>query len=213
MSDQREAEMRVEVIAAEDPGAITRALQVLNRGGLVAFPTDTVYGLGARVFDPEAVQRLYRVKGRHAEKAIPVLLAGLGEASKVALKLPRNARRLAAVFWPGPLTLIVWRRTDLPPEISADATVGLRVPNERTALALLTAAGPLAVTSANPSGQPSARTAGDVKDTLAQRVDLILDGGKTLGGESSTVLDCTRTIPRILRPGPIQEDEIMAALR
>lgn len=202
-----------QVVSAEDQTAIQTALEVLKRGGLVAFPTDTVYGLSASVSDPQAIAELYRVKVRIVEKAIPVLLANLSETSKVARSLPPNARRLAARFWPGPLTLIVWRRPDLPLEISADPTVGIRVPDQETALALLTAAGPLAVTSANKSGQPSACTVEEVRSMLEGEIDLIVDGGDCPGGIPSTVVDCTRPVPRILRQGPILEEQILATLR
>jgi L-threonylcarbamoyladenylate synthase len=204
---------KTQVLPEGDSQAIARALEILQGGGLVAFPTDTVYGLGARVHDAGAIQRIFRVKGRVHTKAIPVLLAGADEISKVALSLPSNAEQLAGHFWPGPLTIVVWRKPDLPEELSVDKTVGLRVPDHRLALQLLTVAGPLAVTSANRSGDPSPCTAEDVFTALEGRIELILDGGKTPGGEPSTVVDCTRAVPQILRPGPISEEEILRVLR
>jgi L-threonylcarbamoyladenylate synthase len=205
--------IKTKVLLGDDPDAIATALEVLQRGGLVAFPTDTVYGLGARVLDPRAIKRIYRVKSRQETKAIPVLLANAAELTKVAQNIPPNADQLAARFWPGPLTIIVWRRPDLPPEISSDKTIGVRVPDQRLALQLMTVAGPLAVTSANISGEPSLSTAEEVFQALNGGIELILDGGKTRGGEPSTVVDCTRAMPRVLRPGPISEEEILSVLR
>ncbi|MEJ2607821.1 MAG: L-threonylcarbamoyladenylate synthase [Anaerolineales bacterium] len=204
---------KTQVLPGSDPQAIACALEILQGGGLVAFPTDTVYGLGARVHDARAIQRIFRVKGRMQTKAIPVLLAGADEISKIALGLPSNAEQLAGRFWPGPLTIVVWRKPGLPEALSAEKTIGLRVPDHRLALGLLTVAGPLAATSANRSGEPSLCTAEDVFTALKGRIELILDGGKTPGGEPSTVVDCTRAVPQILRPGPISEEEILRVLR
>ncbi len=202
-----------QVLRADDPKTIARALEILLGGGLVAFPTDTVYGLGARVHDAKAIKRIFRVKSREETRAIPILLASADEISKVALNMPTNAAQLAARFWPGPLTIIVWRRPVLPEELGGEKTVGIRVPDHRLALELLTVAGPLAVTSANRSGEPSLCTADDVFTALKGRIELILDGGKTRGGEPSTVVDCTRAVPKILRSGPISEAEILSVLR
>jgi L-threonylcarbamoyladenylate synthase len=205
--------VNTQVLSGDDPNAIVQALEVLQNGGLVAFPTDTVYGLGARVQDPKAIKRIYRVKSREETKAIPVLLSGAAEISKVARNIPTNANQLAGRFWPGPLTIIVWGRSDLPQDISADKTIGIRVPDQRLALALLTVVGPMAVTSANRSGEPNLCTAEEVYEALKGRIELVLDGGKTLGGEPSTVVDCTRAMPRVLRAGPITEEEIISVLR
>jgi len=204
--------MKTVVLPADELEKLSHALQVLKDGGLVAFPTDTVYGLGAMAFNPQAIVRLYQAKGRSRDNPIPVLIASATELTRIALKISPMARQLAARFWPGPVTLVVWRRLSLPKEISATPTVGVRVPDHALAQALLTAAGPLAVTSANRSNQPTSRTAAQVLDGLDGRIDLILDGGKTPGGEPSTVVDCTQAIPQILRPGPIREQEILESL-
>lgn len=204
--------MKTEVLPAADPGALKRAQQVLRSGGLVAFPTDTVYGLGAQVLNRKAVARLYAVKGRDEEKAIPVLAASVDAAGKVARPLPAMARRLAERFWPGPLTLIVWRMPDLPPEVSPYETVAVRVPDHELALALLRASGPLAVTSANRTGKPSSLSAEDVLATLGGNFELLLDAGPSPGGLPSTIVDCTGDEPRILRPGPISSEDILAVL-
>jgi L-threonylcarbamoyladenylate synthase len=194
-----------------DPEALRQALEVLRAGGLVAFPTDTVYGLGALAFSAEAVVQLSAAKGRVQDKAIPVLLATLDDLAQVALKPSPSVRYLAARFWPGPLTLVVPRQPDLPDAVSATATVGVRIPDHPVALALLAAAGPLAVTSANRAGHRSSTRAAEVLADLEGRIELVLDGGVTPGGKPSTVVDCTGTNPQVLRAGPISEAAIWAA--
>jgi L-threonylcarbamoyladenylate synthase len=192
--------------------AILEAVKVLLAGGLVAFPTDTVYGLGALVSEPRSIRQLYAVKDREANKAIPILLSDPAELDQVAAEITPWVARLAQRFWPGPLTLVVPRRPDLPEELSAQATVGVRMPDHLDALHLLRQTGPLAVTSANLSGQPSATTAQEVLDYLGGLIPLILDGGKTPGGVSSTVVDCTTPDPVILRPGPVSLEDLLAEI-
>ncbi len=205
--------MQTDIISAQAALALPQAVAVLRRGGLVAFPTDTVYGVGAMAFEAAAVQRLYEVKGRSAEKAIAVLVAREADLARVAAVLTPSAHALALRFWPGPVTLVVPKHPDLPEAVSALPTVGVRQPDHALAQALLALAGPLAVTSANLSGQPSASTAEAVLAQLDGRIDLLLDGGPTPGGVASTVIDCTAEPPMILRPGPIGAAEIEAALR
>jgi L-threonylcarbamoyladenylate synthase len=204
--------MKTEILSAQDPAMLAQALAVLNKGGLVAFPTDTVYGVGALAFNGMAVGSIYTAKARPVEKAIPVLIGETADLAKVTLEVPVAAVRLAARFWPGPLTLVVPKHPALPETVSVSSTVGVRVPDHKVALVLLLAAGPMAVTSANLSGQPSPSTAQEVFAQLGGRVDLIIDGGKTPGGVPSTVVDCTGSEPLILRAGPILEDEIRAVL-
>jgi L-threonylcarbamoyladenylate synthase len=204
--------MKTWILPAEDPEAIGAALSVMRSGGLVAFPTDTVYGLGAILFDDKAVESIYVAKGRSGEKAIPVLISDAAELDRVAKSIPRMARRLADRFWPGPLTLIVKKKPAVPLAVSSTETVGVRVPDHAATRALLRASGPLAVTSANISGQPSPSTAQEVLDQLDGRIALILDGGKTPGGVPSTVVDCLQSEPVILRVGPLSLDDIRTAL-
>jgi L-threonylcarbamoyladenylate synthase len=204
--------MITEVLPAEDPQSISEALTVLREGGVVAFPTDTVYGIGVLVDDDGAIERLYRVKKRHDDKPIPVLVSAIKDVKQVALSMPSVARKLAAAFWPGPITLVIWRRDDLSTLLSAEPTIGVRMPDQKVALSLLDAIGPLAVTSANVSGMPNSCTAEAVLDNLGGSIELILDGGETPGGIPSTVVDCTLEEPKILRSGPIHEEEIIAAL-
>ena len=204
--------VKTNILPADNNNAIPRALETLKNGGLVAFPTDTVYGVGALAFDGKAVESIYTAKDRPVEKAIPILIGGPEDLDKVTTDVPLIAAKLAARFWPGALTLIVPKHPNLPDVVSASATVGVRVPDHPVAVALLTAAGPMAVTSANISGQPSPTTAGDVSRQLIGRIPLILDGGETPGGVPSTVVDCTGTEPVILRTGPVTVEDIQSAL-
>lgn len=204
--------MKTRVLQAEEPRALEQALLVLSRGGLVAFPTDTVYGVGTLAFDERGVRRLYRAKGRSTGKAIPVLLANSKDLPRVTREVSEVARRLAEQFWPGPLTLVVPRHPGLPRAISATDTVGVRVPDHPVARRLLGLAGPMAVTSANRAGRPSACTAAEVLAELGGRIELVVDGGATPGGRPSTVVDCTGEGLRLLREGPVSLTELRAAL-
>jgi L-threonylcarbamoyladenylate synthase len=200
------------VMPSHHGDTLSTALQVLARGGIVAFPTDTVYGLGADVFSNQAVVRLYRAKGRSRKKAIPVLIASPEDLGRVASGPSPMAERLGVKYWPGPLTLVVPCHPHLPLQVSPYPTVAVRVPDHPFARALLAASGPLAVTSANPSGKPSARTAETVLTALRGKVDLVVDGGETPGDRPSTIVDCTGQAPRLLREGPISMEAIRQAL-
>jgi L-threonylcarbamoyladenylate synthase len=155
---------------------------------------------------------LYVVKGRATDKAIAVLVARTADLPKVAQELTPSAHRLAQKFWPGPLTLVVPKHLDLPAVVSALPTVGVRFPDHPVARKLLELTGPLAVTSANRSGEPNALTAEEVLAHLSGRIDLLIDGGRVPGGIPSTVVDCTGLAPIILRQGPVSTGEIEAAL-
>ncbi len=202
--------MNTEILPAQDPLALPRAFEILQLGGLVAFPTDTVYGIGALAFEGAAVESIYAAKDRPVEKAIPVLIGDMEDMAKVSAEVPEIALKLAARFWPGPLTLVVLKHLELPEAVSATATVGVRIPDHPVARALLRLAGPMAVTSANLSGRPSPFTAQEVFAQLGGRIALILDGGKTPGGVPSTVVDCVGAEPQVLRTGPISKSEILA---
>jgi L-threonylcarbamoyladenylate synthase len=195
--------MQTEIILADHGESIQRALEVLRKGGLVAFPTDTVYGLGALAFDGDAVESIYLAKDRPIEKAIPVLIGDLEDLEKVSNDITDQTRKLASRFWPGPLTVIVPKKPTLPESVSSTDTVGVRIPDHSVARELLRASGPLAVTSANISGQPSPSTAQEVFDQLNGRIELIIDGGRTPGGVPSTLVDCSGSEIRVLREGPI----------
>ena len=204
--------IRTEVVPADDPKSIQRALEVFQNGGLVAFPTDTVYGLGALAFDGNAVEATYFAKDRPMEKAIPVLIGDNADLEKISDVVTDVVRRLASRFWPGPLTIIVPKKPTLPEAVSATDTVGVRIPNHHIARALLRSSGPMAVTSANISGQPSPSTAQEVFEQLNGRIELIIDGGKTPGGIPSTLVDCTRSEIKVLREGPISLEQILSAI-
>lgn len=202
--------MKTETLPAAE---IQHALELLQNGSIIAFPTDTVYGLGALAFNNAAIESIYTAKNRPIEKAIPILIADMDDLDQIAVDIPDMARILAARFWPGPLTCVVPKKQTLPAAVSATATIAVRIPNHPDARALLRAAGPMAVTSANISGQPGPSTAQEVYDQLQGRIPLILDGGKTPGGIPSTLVDCTADEPHILREGPISLNEILIALK
>jgi len=189
--------------SAPDPAAIRQAATVLQGGGLVAFPTETVYGLGANALDAAAVQRIFAAKGRPASDPLIVHIAALEQLNSVAEDLPALAHSLAQAFWPGPLTLVLKRRQVIPATVSAGRdTVAVRIPNHPVPLALARASGlPIAAPSANMFTRPSPTTAAHVLEDLDGRVDLLLDGGSTPIGLESTVLDLTSAQPALLRPG------------
>jgi L-threonylcarbamoyladenylate synthase len=193
---------------------IARAVQVLRDGGIVAFPTDTVYGVGAHAFCPAAVERLYVAKVRPPGKAIPLLLWSVDALPLVARSVPDLVYALAARFWPGALTLVLFRTAQVPDAVTAGGdTVAVRVPDHAVAQALLATLGaPLAATSANLSGYPPPVSAGDVLAQLEGRIDLLLDGGLCPGGVASTVLDLTCAPPRILRAGGIPAAQIAGVI-
>ena len=195
------------------PRLLNQAVQLLRDGGVVAFPTDTVYGVGVDPFQPEAVRRLYRIKGRPEDKPIAILVGSIEDVARVAQTPSRTFSRLADRFWPGGLTLIVETR-ELPPEITAGgSTVGVRMPDHPLTLELLRGfGGPIATTSANRSGENPATSAEEVGAQLGGRVNLIVDGGDTITKVASTVLDLSVSPPKILRHGGISEELLMECL-
>jgi L-threonylcarbamoyladenylate synthase len=204
--------METQIFPINDPDALALAIDILTDGGLVAFPTDTVYGLGALAFDENAVGKLYEVKERGMEKAIPVLIGDTEQLEQVCAGVSKIGEKLAKRFWPGPLTLVLPRNPSIPDAVTPLPTVGVRIPDFTPTRDLLRLTGPLAVTSANISGQSSPSTAAGVDAQLGGRIPLILDGGVTPGGTPSTVVDCTGDQPVILRAGPITMEQILAAL-
>jgi len=205
---------RTEIMPTTYPRALEQALQVLKQGGLVAFPTDTVYGVGALTTLPLAVEQIYHVKGRPRSRPIPILLDSAESLEKVAEDIPPEAWSLADRFWPGPLTIILRRSPSVPDVITAGGpNVAVRVPDHEFVLRLLHAAGgALATTSANLSGRPDPVTAEEVLGYLEGRIDLILDGGRCPGGIASTVIDLTGASPTVVRQGPISPQELQQEL-
>src|SRR4030067_510809 len=204
--------MKTEILRVDHPSAISHAADVLQNGGLVAFPTDTVYGLASLPFKGECVEGLFSAKGRNNAHAIAILIGDYPDLKRVVDEFDEKSLRLAHRFWPGPLTLVVPKLATLPAALSQDGTIGGRMPDHPIALALLRKIGPLAVTSANISGQDNTNTAEEVSRQLNGRVHLILDGGKTSGGVPAHVVDCISSPLVILRQGPISFEAIKAAL-
>lgn len=184
---------------------IERAAAVIRAGGTVAFPTETVYGLGANGLDEAAVRRIFAAKGRPADNPLILHIADFADLAPLVRAVPTEARALAEAFWPGPLTLVLARSERVPAAVSAGLpTVAVRMPSHPVAAALIRAAGvPIAAPSANRSGRPSPTTAQHVLDDLGDRIDLIIDGGPTAVGVESTVLDLTCDPPALLRPGGV----------
>ena len=203
--------MNVEVLAAGEPASLRRAASALADGAVVAVPTDTVYGLAVDPAQPEAVARLFALKGRPADVPLPVLVAGSEQVAMVAGVLEAAAAQLAARFWPGPLTLVVPRRpgfgVDLGGPSDARRTVGVRWPDHPVITAVCELLGPLAVTSANLHGSPPATTAAEVTAVFvgSDRPEVVLDGGRC-DGAPSTVVECRGRATRCLREGALAWD-------
>jgi L-threonylcarbamoyladenylate synthase len=202
--------MKGRVLPAGDPAAVAEGARLLRRGGLVAFPTETVYGLGADAFDARAVARIFEVKARPSFDPLIVHLADRADLGRVAATIPPGAERLAERFWPGPLTLVVRRRPELPEIVTAGLdTVGVRVPAHEAARGLIRAAGtPVAAPSANPFGYVSPTTALHVDELLGAAVDLILDGGPCRVGVESTIVSLAAEPPSLLRPGGVPREAL-----
>jgi L-threonylcarbamoyladenylate synthase len=205
--------MKTEVIKSDHPVALPHAVDILQNGGLVAFPTDTVYGLAALPAKNEFIESLYTVKGRESTRAIAILMSSADQLNEVSVSPNKTAQILASRFWPGPITLIVPRHPDLPEVLSPNPTIGVRVPDHKISLQLLGMTGPLGVTSANISGHENTTSAEEVLKQLDGRIHLLIDGGKCPGSVPSTVVDCTTLEPIILRSGPIGLEEIQNAIR
>jgi L-threonylcarbamoyladenylate synthase len=189
-------------------------ISILKKGGVIAFPTDTVYGLGADAFNSVAVQRIYEIKDRSESNPFPLLIADVKQLNALAEPIPELARFLARQFWPGGVTLVLSKIDSVPAYLAPGPTIAVRVPNHPTCLTLLQhLAEPLIGTSANVSGQPAALTADEVRQQLGDRVDLVIDGGRCPGGKESTVVDITREPPVILRQGIVPSHDINRAYK
>lgn len=199
---------------ADTDRALATAEKALDRGSLVVLPTDTVYGLGARPDLPAATERIFEAKRRPRDLTLPVLVAGTADAEAVAV-LDDRAMFLATRFWPGGLTIVLPRSEEARGwELGREReTVGVRVPAHGLAIALLSRTGPLAVSSANLSGRPTPGDCGSLREAFGDRVEVYLCVGNSHGGEPSTVVDLTERDPRVLRPGAVDPDEVLAALK
>lgn len=196
------------ILATNDPQAIPTAARIISEGGLIAFPTDTIYGVAGDPLNPDSLRKIYQAKERPDEKALPVLIGALDQLTALVSALSPEVEAIAKSFWPGPLTLVLPKNPNLPPELTAYPTVGVRMPDHPFTLALLRRTGPLATTSANISGGPNPTTAQNVLDQLGGRIDLILDGGPTPGPTASTVADVSTSLIKILREGPISLSDL-----
>jgi L-threonylcarbamoyladenylate synthase len=192
-------------LSLEAPRALETAISAMQRGSVVAFPTDTVYGLGASLAHEAALARIFDIKGRTSDKPLPILVAHAGEITKLSDEADGALLQLAARFWPGPLTIILKARPELPPEVKApDGTIGVRVPDHSVALTIAQRnGGAIATTSANRSGQPPACTAEEIRDQLGGDVDVILDGGIAPCGLPSTVIRREGDTISVVREGAI----------
>ena len=189
---------------------IKKAAEIIKKGGLVVFPTETVYGLGANALNPKAVRKIFKAKGRSLNNPLIIHICQKKDLLFLAKNIPEEARFLAEKFWPGPLTLILEKKEIVPDEVTAGRkTVAIRMPAHKTALALIRASGvPIAAPSANLAGRPSPTDAGHALNDLGGKADLIIDAGQTRIGLESTVLDLTQKPFTILRPGEITKEQI-----
>lgn len=193
-----------------DPEALRKAAEEIGKGGLVAFPTETVYGLGADVFNPMAVLRIFKAKERPPDNPLIVHIADIEQLDKLAKEIPYMAKKLMEKFWPGPLTIVLPKKELVPDEVTAGlTTVAVRMPAHPVSLQLIRLANrPIAAPSANLSGRPSPTSAKHVIDDLYGRVNCIIDGGETPFGVESTIIDVNRRPPILLRPGPLAPEDL-----
>jgi L-threonylcarbamoyladenylate synthase len=201
--------------ARPDATVVERAAAVVRAGGVVAVPTDTLYGLAADPFNAEAVRRVFAIKERAPDQALPLIAADVEQIAEHLAPLPPLGLRLASCFWPGPLTLIVRPRAPLPREVTAGTgVVGVRVPDQAVARMLCARSErPLTATSANISGHAGPADPADLAAAIGERVDVLLDAGRTRGGPPSTIVDITASDPRLVRAGAIPWEQVEACLR
>jgi L-threonylcarbamoyladenylate synthase len=193
---------------------IEKGVTILQKGGVIAFPTDTVYGLGADAFNTAAVERIYQIKNRPRHRQLPLLIADAEELTVLVDPIPEIAWFLARRFWPGGLTLVLPKKESVPAYLAPGPTVALRVPDHPVCMALIQHLGnPIIGTSANISDQQAALTAEEVEQQLGAKIDFVMNGGKCPGGKESTVVDVTHESPMILRHGIIPSGEIDKAYK
>lgn len=201
--------METRILAADHPGAVQEAAKALREGHLIVFPTDTLYGVGADLNSAEALVRIYQAKERPLAKGLPVLLAKKDDLNLVVSQISDAASSLIDKYWPGPLTLVLPKRSGLPKALSPNEGIAVRMPDCDIALKVISAAGgAVAVSSANKSGESPSCNAGQALMALGGLVSVIIDSGTVPVGIASTVLDCLTSPPRLLREGPIPFDHI-----
>ena len=193
---------------------IEKGVKILQKGGVIAFPTDTVYGLGADAFNCAAVERVFKIKNRSKRQQLPILIADIERLTTLAEPIPEITWFLARRFWPGGLTLVLPKIDTMPAYLAPGPTIAVRIPNHPVCLALIQHLGdPIIGTSANISGRPAALTAEEVGQQLGGKIDLIINGGQCPGGKESTIIDITHEPPIILRQGIIPSHEIDKAYK
>jgi len=193
---------------------IREASKIVKNGGLIVYPTDTVYGLGCDPFNVRAVKRVFKVKGERKDKPLPILASDIKFIEKIAY-INEKAKKIAEGYWPGPLTLVVPKKPVLPSIVTCGlASVGVRIPNHTVAIQLINLCNGLLIgTSANKTGEKSPKTAQEAYEQLSEQVDMFLDGGPTPLGQESSIVDLTSGKPKMLREGPIKLIDILNALR
>jgi L-threonylcarbamoyladenylate synthase len=200
------------IISDSNNNSINISVKILTNGGLIAFPTDTVYGIGALFTNTSAVKRMYDAKSRALNKAIPILVGNFSDAWSLAKDLSPSASNLAKAFWPGPLSIVVNKSDSVPTIVAPGSTVALRSPNHSWLLQLLNLVGPLAVSSANKSGKSESISYSEVKKSFGNELDLIVSGNTNRPSLPSTVVDCSVNPPKILREGPISSASIKTTM-
>ena len=207
--------MKTEILPFESGHALQAAISTINNGGVIAFPTDTVYGVACDLWNPEAIDKVFAAKKRTKNKPLPILVGVQEQLSQITdiSQINQNILALLKRFWPGAMTVIMPKQASIPQNLSPFDTIGVRMPNHSRLLELLKKTGPLAVTSANISGDENPTSAFEVNQQLGGRIDLILDGGKTDSAIPSTVIASTKDGFNILRQGAITEEEIMATFK
>jgi L-threonylcarbamoyladenylate synthase len=189
--------------------ALEKSIEILITGGLVVFPTDTIYGLAAKFDNLSAIQKIYNVKDRDQTKALAVLVGNISQVDEVSDEIPPIAKRLMEKFWPGALTIVLRKRKEIVTPLSQDDSIGIRIPDDRFVRVLSENIGPLATTSANKSGMPSTTNVTEVLEQIGDLVDLIIDGGESPGGVASTVVDCRNNRIEVLREGALTKNELL----
>lgn len=195
------------------PEAISLASEAVKRGGVIVYPTDTVYGLGANALNPEAALKVFVIKNRPLDQGMPVAVSGIGMAEELAI-VTEEARRLMERFWPGALTILLKKKPVVPPTVTGGGEkIGLRAPNHAVPLSIIRASRlPLIATSANRHGRPNPTTAEEASRQLGEMVDLVIDGGRSEAPVPSTVIDITLELPSIVRDGPVSRRSIEAVI-